>query len=320
MNRQPDPAAARTLAHQAFDDEAVFDNLVAQGAVESSLRDPAFRAMLAAREHRKYRLILAAGAAVAAAAGLLTFFVLRPAAHPIQQPVQQVRVIPNVLLSSDLNSAASPNAPVFRGSDTASRPPRSDGTITSVEDGIATVNLGSLDGVAKGTELEAGRGHIVISTVFRDRSRGKLVAGAVAAKDPVRVPNAVHLNAILQQVDALAASGNLQMARDVARNALTTGTPGETRRLLEKLAALDYQAGAPDAARERYEVAVNNFDQPPSASSAERAATLANYGALALLNGDQQRAADLLRKALPLATDPALRSQISTNLGVAQRP
>jgi hypothetical protein len=320
MNRQPDPAAARALAHQAFDDEAVFDTLVAEGAVESSLRDPAFRAALAARERRKYWLVPTAGAAVGAAATLLTFFVLRPSPHPIQHRVQQVRVIPNVLLSSDLKPAVSPNAPVFRGSDAASRPPRSDGTITSVEDGIATVNLGSLDGLAKGTELEAAHGHIVITTVFRDRSRGRLVAGAAAANDPVRVPNAVHLSAILEQVDALAASGNLQTARDVARNALTIGTSGETRQLLEKLAALDYQAGAPDAARERYEVAVNNFDQPPSASPAERAATLANYGALALLNGDQRRAEDLLQKALPLASDPALRSQISANLAVAHRP
>ena len=85
--------------------------------------------------------------------------------------------------------------------------------------------------------------------------------------------------------------------------------------LLERLAALDYRAGAPDAARQRYEVAVNTFDQPPAASSPERAITFANYGALSLINGEQQRADDLLHKALAQATDPALRSLILNNLG-----
>ena len=297
----------RSLAQAALDDENLFDTLVASGAAEAARRTPG---------RRKYWPIAVAGAA-AVAAGVLTFLVLRPASHPIQQPAQQARAIPNVLLSSDLKPASSPAAPVFRGSDAPSRAPKSEGAVTAVEAGIATVNLGSIDGLAKGTALAATGGHIVITTVFRDRARGKIVDGHATAKDTVRVPNSAHIAAILQQVDALAAGGNLKAARDVARNALAAGSPGETRPLLERLAALDYQAGAPDAARERYEVAVNNFDRPPAAGPAERAETLANYGALALLNGDDRRAHDLLKKALPLATDPTLRSQIIYNLGLA---
>ena len=87
-------------------------------------------------------------------------------------------------------------------------------------------------------------------------------------------------------------------------------------RFWKSLAALDYQAGDAAAAREHYQTAVNNFDQPPAATPAERASTLANYGALALLNGDRPLAEDLLRKALAQAPDPALRSQILNNLGV----
>jgi hypothetical protein len=48
MNRELDAVAERALAQRALDDEALFDTLVARGAVESSLEDPAFRAMLAA--------------------------------------------------------------------------------------------------------------------------------------------------------------------------------------------------------------------------------------------------------------------------------
>jgi tetratricopeptide (TPR) repeat protein len=211
---------------------------------------------------------------------------------------------------------------VFRGINAASRPPKSDGAIVSIEDGVATINLGSLDGVTKGTELPVIRdrqiGRIAITTVFRDHARGKIEDGkAIQANDRVRVPNSTYLGAIRQQVDALAANGDLKAARDVARDALSAGSPGETRQLLERLAALDYQAGAPDAARERYEVAVNNFDQPPSANPTERARTLASYGALSLLSGDQQRADELLQKALANATNPTLRSQILHNLGAA---
>ena len=309
----------RSLAQSALDDEDLFDALVARGAAEAAMRTP---------PRRNYRPI-AVTVVAAAAAGLLTFLVLRPSPHPIQRSPQQAPVAiakpgvaPVVLLTAELQPARLDNAPVFRGSDAVSRAPRSDGTVVSVEDGVATVNLGSLDGLVKGIELPVIRdrqiGRIAITTVFRDRARGDIVDGdAIRANDQVRVPNAPHLTAIRQQVDALAANGALETARDVARKALAAGSPGETRQLLERLAALDYQAGAPDAAREHYEVAVNNFDQPPAASSNEKASTLASYGALSLLAGDAQRANELLQKALTNAPDAALRSQILHNIGVA---
>jgi len=348
MNRELHPAAARALAHQALDDadlfeeltavalvqaalkspattdrslaqsalddENLFDTLVARGAVEASVRTP-FRS-------KRPAILIAAGAAIAA--GLLTFFVLRPSTHPVQSPAQEAGAIvtkpavaPAILLTADLQPVHSGNAPVFRGGDTASRPPRSEGTVLSIEDGIATVNLGSIDGLAKGTELLAGR--IVITTVFRDHARGRIAAGdAIHANDPIHVPNAAHLAAILQQVDTLAANRDLKAARDLARNALANGSPGETRQLLVRLATLDYQAGAPDAARDRYEVAINNLDQPPPASPTEQATTLAGYGALLLLNGDRERAGEMLQKALAKAVDPELRSQILNNLGAVQ--
>jgi tetratricopeptide (TPR) repeat protein len=309
----------RGLAQSALDDENLFDTLVARGAAEAAIRAP---------QRRKYWPFAVAGVA-AAAAGLLTFLAVRPHPQPDRQSAQPAHaaiakpgVAPAILLTAELQPAHSRSAPVFRGVNAASRPPKSDGVIVSVEDGVATVNLGSLDGLAKGTELPVVRdrqiARIVITTVFRNRARGEILNGdAIQLNDLVRIPNATHLSAIRQQVDALAASGDLKTARDVARKALASGSPGETRQMLERLAALDFQAGAPDAARERYEVAVNIFDQPPAASSNEKATTLASYGALCLLSGDPQRADDLLQKALANATDATLRSQILHNLGAA---
>jgi hypothetical protein len=317
----------RSLAQSALDDEDLFDTLVARGAAEAAIRSP--------RRRNKYWPFAVAGAA--AAAGLLAFLVLRPHTPPVQQSprreavaIAKPGVAPTILLTAELQPTRSHNALVFRGIDKASRAPKSDGAIVSIEDGVATINLGSLDGVAKGTELgvfgqtirDRQIGRIAITTVFRDHARGKIVDGdAVRANDQVRVPNSIHLNAIRQQVDALAANGDLKTARDVARKALAAGLPGETRPLLERLAALDYQAGAPAAAREHYEVAVNIFDQPPAANANEKATTLASYGALSLLAGDRERGNILLQKALANATDATLRSQILHNLGAtAQHP
>jgi hypothetical protein len=344
-NRQLHPAAARALAHEALDDSNLFDELTAVALVRAALESPATtdRALAqaalddetlfdtlvargaveaAARAPRKRPDLTWAIAAVAAiAAGLLTFVILRPSSHPAQQPAQQARgivakpvITSAVLLTSDLQAAPSHDAPIFRGTNPTSRAPKSDGVIVSIEDGVATVNLGSIDGLEKGTQLQGGR--IVVTTVFRDRARGTIPAEAtMRVGDAIHVPSSVHLAAILQQVDALRAGGNLKAAHDIAQAALPGGTPGETRLLLERLAAIEYQTGATNAARERYEVAVDNFAQPPAASSTEQASTLASYGALCLLTGDLDRATDLLRKALAQSPVPALKAEILNNLG-----
>jgi hypothetical protein len=345
VNRELHPAAARALAHEALDDSNLFDELTAVALVQAALESPATtdRALAqaalddetlfdtlvargaveaAARAPRRRRDLTWAIAGLAAiAAGLLTFVLLRPSSHPVQQLAQQARTVvtqpiaaSEILLTRDLQPALAHDALIFRGTAGASRAPKSEGEIVSIEGRVASVNLGSIDGLEKGTQLQGGR--LVVTTVFRDHARGTISAdAAMRAGDPVRVPSSAHLGAILQQVDALAAGGNLQAARDLARSALGGGTPGETRPLLERLAAIEYQTGAPDAARERYEVAVNNFAQPPAASSTEQASTFASYGALCLLSGDLDRTNDLLRKALAQSPAAALKAQILNNLG-----
>jgi Flp pilus assembly protein TadD len=320
--RDLSPTEARLLAQQALEDTDLFDTLVAQGAVEASLQSPAiFRSTR--------RVPWAIALCAAAAAVLLAFFLWRSSSRQIPQPSEQARAIVSkpailpsletvndrpVLLASELRPAHSPNAGAFRGGSGPTRQPQSTGRIVALEAGEASVNLGSLDGLTKGIEL----GPIVITTVFRDHARGKIVNGSpIRINDPVRVPLSIHLTAVLHEVDALAATGDLSQARELARNTLSAGSAGETRMLLERLAALDYQAGATDAAREHYEAAANNFYAPPAASPSEQAATLNSLGALYLLRGDPASAEKPLNQAASeTAIDPDLRAKIVNNLGV----
>lgn len=305
-----DPPSTRSLAQAALDNEDLFDALVAHGAIETALEDPSFR-LPAPAARRSNRWIIAIAGALAAAAGLLMFFLLRPAVPLSHAPSAVVAKAPAILLTAELRLPVSAKSPIFRGDEAASRTPKSEGKIVSIEDGVATVDLGSLDGMQKGQQI----GGIRITTAFRDRSRGTLLDPSLRVNHAVAVPGEIHLSAVVEEVNALAASGRVTAARDLARNSLSAGSPGLSRTLLERLAALDYLAGAPDAAREHYEVAVNNFDQPPAASPGERASTLASYSALLLMSGEAARAGDLLQKSLPLATDPALRGEILGNLG-----
>jgi hypothetical protein len=327
--REIPPAAARELAHRALEDSELFDALVARGAVEASLDAPAVQAALSIpTRRRQWTIALCA----VAAAWLLVIFVWRTVvSRQSHQPAQQAvaivpksRVFPSlnvadqagrpILMASELSPARAAAAPVFRGDGASNRVPQSSGVITALADGEATVNLGSLDGLAKGTEL----GPIVITMVFRDHARGKVVsASGVHVNDRVSVPPSIHLSAVLHQVDSLAASGDLDGARALAGKTLAAGSSGESRALLERLAALDFQAGATDAAREHYEAAANNFYAPPAASASEQAVTLNSLGALYLLRGDPQSAAKPLNQAAALtAIDPDLHAQILNNLGV----
>ena len=176
------------------------------------------------------------------------------------------------------------------------------------------MNLGSLDGLEKGTEI----GGIVITTVFRDHARGRVAAGAsVHVKDRIPVPSAMHVAAVSRELDALTAAGNISEARVLARNALAAGSSGETRAILERLAALDFQAGALDAAREHYESAANNFFATPPRVPPSKPVRSTVLGALYLMRGDTASAVKPLNQAAAItAIDPDLRAQILNNLGV----
>jgi hypothetical protein len=292
IERKLDPAASRALAQAALADQDLFDTLVACGVAQE-----AAELGLPPRK-RPVRLWIAGGLAAAIAAGLITFAILRPKAP---EPGAAT-----ILLAADLRPSPASAGPVFRGDEAPSRPPKSEAHVTLTEDGTATIDAGSLDGIEKGQKI----GPLTITTVFRESARGTIMKSAsLEVGDTVLIPNAVYLNAVLAHVNAWAASGHLEAARGEAGNALQTGSAGEARRLVERLAELDYQATEKaDLAIERYKAAMKNFDEPPVASPEERATVLANYGALALRS-------DLLNQGLSYAPSGPLRAQMLNNLG-----
>lgn len=97
-----------------------------------------------------------------------------------------------------------------------------------MEDGLANLNLGSVDGLATGSELQVFRGTAVVgrlraNTVFRDRTRASVMEGQVKPKDEVHVGGADHLSALLQQVDAAFNRGNPDTAVKLAEEAVRWG-------------------------------------------------------------------------------------------------
>jgi Flp pilus assembly protein TadD len=158
-------------------------------------------------------------------------------------------------------------------------------------------------------------GRLLVSTVFREQARGRIVSGNdVRVHDEVRPDTVTYLAALRRQVEALRDRGDLAAAREAARRALSSAAStaeerAEQRNMLELFAALDYQAGAIDAALEHLRAATE--------SAAAQAGTLNSLGALYSVRGDYANAeAAILEAAAKAQTDPLLRVQIRNNLGV----
>jgi len=299
VSGQLSPMEERALAREALSDDQLFDALAAHGAVEKALDNPVFRDAISktGRPARSKVRVFAIAGSIAAAIALFTFYIKwdRPAGPSSRPTIAQLTLKPTldpsasagqpILLASQLRPTTS-STPIFRGVEPESRPPQQQGAILSIEEKLATVNLGSLDGLAKGNELSVFRGgqpigRIVVSTIFRDRARGGIAGETIRVGDQVRAGDSVYLSAVLQQVDALTARAELKKAIDVAEKALAQlGTNSE---LLERIAALEYQTGALDAALRHYQ-----------AAAPQQAAALNSLAVLYLLRGDYQRAEALL--------------------------
>ena len=338
----------RQLAQAALENEELFDALAAHGAAEQTLDKAEFRAAISKppkviRFSRKSRL-LAVGGAIAAAIVLFTLYLRAPMARPgavdrqqaanagVKDPGAKLRPTPDVSAGADqpvlLAIQISPrtaDTAAFRGDEQSSRPPRGDGSILSVEDGVATVDLGSVDGLAKGSELQVvrGSGRLTVTTVFRDSARARVSGGSsIGPRDHVRMNRSDYLGALAQQVDSLAARGDSKAATDAAQKALAWAdsesvTPGEKRGILERLAALEYDSALFDAAAEHYRLVVNSMQGPPPAPASERIAVSNNMAALYLLEGDEQRAEALLVEAVSnTSLTPEARASRLNNLGV----
>lgn len=338
-----DASEERRLAQAALDHPEVFDALVAHGAVESSLQHDVFRARVV-QTPRKARILTIAS--IAAAALLAVFLLRSPVSQPLRSSSTKTAASGNssaappavplkpsldtlagsgqpILLAAQLNRVRPAGTPVFRGAATATRLPESKGSIISLDQKIATVTLGSLDGLSEGSELRVFRdgassqpiGRIVVSTVFRDQARGRIVSGeTIQTHDEVRSDGAVYLRALFDQAQAMRERGDLDAARETARRSLawkssTASERGEQRKILDLLAVLDFQAGATDAALEHLQAAVQTADANPSA--------LNRLAVLYLVRGDYDKAgASLIEGEAKAATDRLLLAQVRNNLGV----
>ncbi len=337
-------AEARSLAQKSLDEQDLFDDLtytaVAKAAVSSQTAREHFgqagSGAKVVRFPRKARVLVAG--AVAAAAIIFVLLLNRP--HKTAPAFQVTAALATsakpgqpILLATDLEpQPARPNeAPVFRSPEPISRPPQATGSIVSIEDGVATINLGSVDGLAKGSELQVSSGQptneaasrLVVTEVFRERARGRILgAQAIAVNDQVRPPAATYLIALLQRADTLSGRGDSDAARAMMEKAAEWAQsaqvpPGERRGVWERLAALEYQAGSLQAAAAHYRLAADNWNAPPPASGGEQATALNNLAVLYLLQGQYGAAEAALNQAVSksLKTDSVYGRNLN-DLGV----
>jgi hypothetical protein len=260
------PAESRTLAQQALDDHDLFDELTSAALA---------RRGLAARARKQITwprmAVLATAAAVIA--GVALYMPQRKA-----EPESLAASIssPPILLARNGDS----NDAVFRGADAGSRESRATGSIRSIAGDTAAIDLGSLDGLAKSADVDVVRGgqvigHIRLTTIFRDHSRGEVAGGApVRLNDQVRVPASARLRAVLDQIAAALARGEAEKAMSLAR-----------------------------------QTSIENFDAELSTRD-----DLNNAGVLAEFHGDRSRAVALYGRALQANPSAHDRQAIEANL------
>jgi hypothetical protein len=312
------PQEARKLAQASLDSPELFDELTDAALAKAALNPRTVRAGKVFQTRRKVAVLTA----VLAAAAVLIVVVLP---HSLTRHASNIQPVLDlgadtarpVLLASGLHPA---NAPVFRGVDTDSRAPQNVGTIVSFEDGSANLNLGSLDGLAKGSELQvfrgsAAMGSLRVTAVFRDRARASVTNGIqVRPSDEVRVGAADHLNALLQQVSAVFNRGNPDTAIKLAREAVqwgeTAAIPTDVMAVSwNQLAVLQLLQGHPDGAETLLLRAASAISKTnPLYSQIQN-----NVGVLAEMRGERDKAAISYQNARDAAADDE-RPAVERNL------
>lgn len=297
------PQEARALAQASLDSPALFDELTDAALAKAALNPRTVRTANVIRIRRK-TAVIAGG--LAAAAALVLISLPRPALPPRSnlKPVLELSANAGqpVLLASGLHPA---KAPVFRGGEPDSRAPQAAGAIVSMEDGTANIDLGSLDGLAKGSELEVFRssgsvGRLQVTAVFRDRARASVIEGKqLRVKDEVRAGRADHLNALLEQADAAFNRGNpdtaIKLAGEAARwGESATVSPSAMAVVWNQLAVLHMLRGEYGGA----ESLLLRAASAASKTDSVYGQTQNNLGVLAELRGDRDKAASRYNEAL----------------------
>lgn len=259
------PAESRELAQQALSNADLFDELTATALARTALAKRRIKIVTWARVAS-----LAAAAVVILGIGL---YISRRNSPP--PPSQIASSAAPIFLFR-----AGGNTPVFRGDGPASRAPKPAGSIESIVDGVATIDLGSLDGLAKGSEIEVIRdgkslGTITLGAIFRERSRAEIGRNtAMRGGDQVRVPSAIHLRAVLDQIEAAMARGDSSGARQIAQQA-----------------------------------SIDRFDVDTLGAE-----DLNNAGLIAEFHGDKSKATELFERALKASPPQQEKQAIAENL------
>ncbi|HWC97845.1 MAG TPA: hypothetical protein VG456_13870 [Candidatus Sulfopaludibacter sp.] len=285
------PAESRELARRSLEDPELFEELTAIALAKAAVA-PAPQRIRPATWRRNAGIGIAVAAGIALLAVAVTRF-----GHP---GTPAARTAQPVLLASGLLQH---DGVVFRGGETAARDPRMSGRVLSIEDGAVTVDLGSLDGLAKGSLLPVLRGgheaaRLGVTFVFRERAQARLLSGpSVRAGDEVRVPPAARLRALLDQVDAQYARGETAAARATAYQAAQlseSASLAERPASWNRLAVLLILNGEYQAAEAPLRLAVSTLSPTDSLYPQ----CLNNLAALSEISGDRRRAAELYAQAL----------------------
>ena len=221
--------------------------------------------------------------------------------------------------------------PPSRTPDSSGRGLQASGIVTSLEGREANINLGSLDGLSTGSEVQVFRdeqfskavARLVATVVSLERSRAKVTGEEpVKVNDRVRVSGLDFLHALQSQADAYALRDDLTAARETGERALTWAesskvTTGERRRAVEHLAAIEYRAAMAPESESHFRWIVENLNAEPAASPEERADAWNSFAVLHVLRGDMKNAQRLLDQAhiAPGATGVAV-ARCFNNLGV----
>ena len=173
------PAEARELAQASLDSPELFEELSDSALAKAALCSRPLPSDKVVRFPRKAWIAVAG---VAAAVVLISLAVVRPGrtANPHLSPVLSFSAAHGqpVLLAGGLQPVQT-GAPVFRSPQTDSRAPQTAGSIVSIEDGVATIDLGSLDGLARDSVLQVFHAErpaetiarLQVTSVFRERAR-----------------------------------------------------------------------------------------------------------------------------------------------------
>jgi hypothetical protein len=327
-------AEARDLARASLNSPELFDELTDSALAKAALYSgPLHIAPAADAAARRKTWFVIAG--LAAAALIISVMVMRPW-RTAKLPLKATLAIANsasqpVVLADGLRPPDQDTAPVFRGPATDSRAPQIGGSIVSIEDGVASIDLGSLDGLDKGSELQIFRGgqtanaigRLQLTTVFRERARGRVVDGQnVRVKDHIRVDGAAHLEALLEQIGTLYnrgdADGAYEAAEQASRWAAIANVPlVKQPELWNQLAVLRILRGDSRDAEEP----LNRAAAASSKAELTYARSMNNLGVMSELRGDrgtaESRYADALR-ALAGGANPTEPERSAVEANVAR--